>query len=201
MVCSTSPRACCAGPGSLTDRIVYPSPQPSGDCCPWWVSTNCGGQSPRLLLPAEMELDFGGIGKEYAVDRAYELLAAGDCDTVSRQFRRRFARQSPAFARAVASGNRASGYRPRGRRCCWIWSMVRSCDERRLAPLSRKGRDTIWPYPGSANRLAGARLPRSVTVAASSCTEAGLLSTLALLHGSQAGQFLEDQGVRHWIQL
>jgi len=32
--------------------------------------------SPRLMLPAGMELDFGGIGKEYAVDRAYELLAA-----------------------------------------------------------------------------------------------------------------------------
>jgi thiamine biosynthesis lipoprotein len=32
-------------------------------------------RSPRLLLPAGMELDFGGIGKEYAVDRAYELLA------------------------------------------------------------------------------------------------------------------------------
>ena len=35
-------------------------------------------RSPRLLLPAGMELDFGGIGKEYAVDRAYELLAARD---------------------------------------------------------------------------------------------------------------------------
>src|SRR6202795_1328720 len=35
-------------------------------------------QSPYLLLPAGMELDFGGIGKEYAVDRAYELLAARD---------------------------------------------------------------------------------------------------------------------------
>ena len=32
--------------------------------------------SPRLTLPAGMELDFGGIGKEYAVDRAFELLAA-----------------------------------------------------------------------------------------------------------------------------
>jgi thiamine biosynthesis lipoprotein len=31
---------------------------------------------PRLFLPQGMELDFGGIGKEYAVDRAYDLLAA-----------------------------------------------------------------------------------------------------------------------------
>jgi thiamine biosynthesis lipoprotein len=49
---------------------------------------------------------------------------------------------------------------------------------------------TGWPVPGA---------PRSVTVAASSCTEAGLLSTLALLHGSRAQEFLEEQGVRYWI--
>ena len=49
---------------------------------------------------------------------------------------------------------------------------------------------TGWPVPGS---------PRSVTVAASTCTEAGLLSTLALLHGARAQQFLEEEGVRYWI--
>ena len=41
--------------------------------------------------------------------------------------------------------------------------------------------------------------PRSVTVAASSCTEAGLLATLAMLEGAGARTFLESQGVRHWI--
>jgi len=45
----------------------------------------------------------------------------------------------------------------------------------------------------------GARLARSVTVAASSCTEAGLLSTVALLHGIGARAFLEEQGVRYWL--
>ena len=49
---------------------------------------------------------------------------------------------------------------------------------------------TGWPVVGA---------PRSVTVAASSCTEAGLLSTLALLQGAKAKEFLEAQGVRHWI--
>jgi FAD:protein FMN transferase len=42
--------------------------------------------------------------------------------------------------------------------------------------------------------------PRSVTVAASSCTEAGVLATLALLHGARAREFLEEQGVvRYWL--
>ena len=41
--------------------------------------------------------------------------------------------------------------------------------------------------------------PRSVTVAASSCTEAGLLATLAILHGAKAREFLNEQAVRHWV--
>jgi thiamine biosynthesis lipoprotein len=38
-----------------------------------------------------------------------------------------------------------------------------------------------------------------VTVAAGSCVEAGMLSTLAMLQGADAERFLADQGVRHWI--
>ncbi|MHB8475948.1 MAG: TlpA disulfide reductase family protein [Steroidobacteraceae bacterium] len=38
-----------------------------------------------------------------------------------------------------------------------------------------------------------------LTVAASSCTEAGLLATLALLHGARANDFLAEQGVRYWL--
>jgi thiamine biosynthesis lipoprotein len=49
---------------------------------------------------------------------------------------------------------------------------------------------TGWPVHGA---------PRSVTVAASSCTEAGVLSTLAMLQGTEARKFLEQQGVRYWL--
>ncbi len=54
---------------------------------------------PRLLLPEGMELDFGGIGKEYAVDRAYELLAARNTIPflVNSPRRRADACPSPAF--------------------------------------------------------------------------------------------------------
>ena len=40
--------------------------------------------------------------------------------------------------------------------------------------------------------------PRSVTVVAGTCTEAGLLATLAMLHGEQAEEFLTLQQVRYW---
>ena len=49
---------------------------------------------------------------------------------------------------------------------------------------------TGWPTPDSH---------RSITVAASSCTEAGLLSTVAMLHGAAARAYLDEQGVRYWI--
>jgi FAD:protein FMN transferase len=107
--------------------------------------------SPHLKLPAGMEVDFGGVGKEYAVDRPYELLAT---------------RHSAPFL--INFGGVRDGIR---------YGHI-------LDPR------TGWPVPSS---------PRSVTVAASSCTEAGLLSTLALLHGAGAERFLKDEGVRYWI--
>jgi thiamine biosynthesis lipoprotein len=154
--------------------------------------------SPHLLLPAGMELDFGGFGKEYAVDRAYELLAA---------------RSSAPFLINFGGDLRAN--RPPGRGPWQVaierpdsdreatllldlkhGALATSGDSRRYLLKSgvRYGHildpRTGWPVPGA---------PRSVTVAASSCTEAGLLSTLALLHGAQARQFLEEEGVRYWI--
>jgi FAD:protein FMN transferase len=40
--------------------------------------------------------------------------------------------------------------------------------------------------------------PRSVTVLASTCTQAGMLASLAMLMGSNAEAFLEAQAVRFW---
>jgi thiamine biosynthesis lipoprotein len=48
---------------------------------------------------------------------------------------------------------------------------------------------TGWPVEGA---------PRSVTVAADTCTQAGMLATFALLNGRDAEAFLARQGVRHW---
>jgi FAD:protein FMN transferase len=155
-------------------------------------------QSPRLLLPAGMEIDFGGLGKEYAVDRAYDILVG---------------RRSAAFLINFGGDLRANRPPPRG-----VWqvgverpdsdrdavlllelehgALATSGDSRRflLKDGIRYGHvlnpRTGWPVVGS---------PRSVTVAASSCTEAGLLSTLAMLQGSGAQAFLEEEGVRHWL--
>jgi len=155
-------------------------------------------QSPHLLLPGQMELDFGGIGKEYAVDRAYELLAAADLGP----FLINFGGDLRAN-RAPPHGPWQIGIeRPNtdGEATMLLdleyGALATSGDSRRyllkegiryghiLNPL------TGWPDPES---------PRSITVAASSCTEAGLLSTVAMLHGAGARAYLEEQGARYWL--
>jgi thiamine biosynthesis lipoprotein len=42
--------------------------------------------------------------------------------------------------------------------------------------------------------------PRSITVAAPTCTQAGLWCTLAMLEGQGAEALLDREGVRHWVQ-
>jgi thiamine biosynthesis lipoprotein len=154
--------------------------------------------APTLELPSGMEIDFGGIGKEYAVDRVYDLIAA--------RYRRPFLVNFGGDLRANAPPSNGSWRvgieSPEHERVAAMLlelgfgALATSGDTRRF--LLRDGvryghildPRTGWPVQGA---------PRSVTVAASSCTEAGLLSTLALLKGPQARSFLEGEGVRHWI--
>ena len=155
-------------------------------------------EPPHLFLPADMELDFGGIGKEYAVDRAYQLIAAGRDEPFLVNFGGDLRANRP-----TARGPWQVGVeRPESDgRAALILELERgalttSGDARRflLKDGVRYGHvlnpRTGWPV---------ANAPRSVTVAASSCTEAGLLSTLALLHGAEAEAFLAEQGVSHWV--
>jgi thiamine biosynthesis lipoprotein len=154
-------------------------------------------QRPFITLEPGMELDFGGIGKEYAVDRAAALVG-------------------PVTDRCLVNFGgdlRALGPDASGRP--WhvgIESIDRPDAADRLVELVRGGLATSgdtrrfllkdgrryshildpttgWPI-GDA--------PRSVTVAADTCTEAGMLATLAMLEGRNAEAFLEAEGVRHW---
>ena len=63
-------------------------------------------QRPALTLPAGMEIDLGGIGKEYAVDRAAALVAARTASAVPGELRRRSLRQRPAARRTGRGGRR-----------------------------------------------------------------------------------------------
>jgi thiamine biosynthesis lipoprotein len=43
--------------------------------------------------------------------------------------------------------------------------------------------------------------PRSVSVAAGTCLDAGMLATFAILQGADAESFLKEQQVQHWVLL
>ncbi len=154
----------------------------------------------RLCMPAGMQIDLGGICKEYAVDRAAALLRdsgeaaalvnfGGDLAVVRAPRRRR--RWQVGIESADAPGESAVRLIDLG-----AGALATSGDARRF--LQRNGvryghildPRTGWPI---------ADAPRSVTVAADTCTQAGMLSTLAMLQGAGAENFLEGQEVRYWI--
>jgi thiamine biosynthesis lipoprotein len=149
-----------------------------------------------LTMPAGMEIDLGGIGKEYAVDRAAGLLAARTRSSFLVNF------GGDLFAGAPRRGARAWGVgvddpSRTGKGLLWRIELERgglatTGDARRyvLYQGRRFGHilnpKTGWPVENP---------PRAVTVLASTCLEAGTLSTLAYLQGPAAGAFLKEQGV------
>ena len=153
---------------------------------------------PVLRLRPGMEIDFGGIGKEYAVDRAAQLgLAAGGApllvnfggDIYASGPRRDGSAWSVAIESVVAGSGTPRIELKRG-------GVTTSGDARRflLKDGVRYGHildpRSGWPVQDA---------PRSVTVLESSCTQAGLLSTLAILQGKSAEKFLKEHRVTHWV--
>jgi thiamine biosynthesis lipoprotein len=156
-------------------------------------------KSPELRLKPGMEIDFGGIGKEYAVDRAAALGAAacggapllvnfgGDlCANRSRRDGQpwRVGVQSlEPGSQAPRVGLNQGGIATSGDAHRFLFK-----DGIRYSHIldPRSG----WPVKNA---------PRSVTVLQPSCAEAGLLSTLAILQGKDAEQFLKDRGIEHWV--
>ena len=155
--------------------------------------------SPILTMPAGMEIDLGGIGKEYAVDRCVAAL--------------RSALDAPGL---VNFGGDLAVTGPPQRREAWRVAIEGDTPERaerlidlRQGALATSGdarrfllRDGVryghildpttgWPVAGA---------PQSVTVAADTCTQAGMLSTLAMLQGEGAEAFLEEQDVQAWCR-
>ncbi|MCG7929637.1 MAG: FAD:protein FMN transferase [Candidatus Thiodiazotropha lotti] len=154
---------------------------------------------PCLTLPKGMEIDFGGIGKEYAVDRTLQLLQqqtdrallinyGGDICTGGIRLTNQ--------PWSVGIENPSHPDTPKGVLKISRGALATSGDTRRF--LLHNGKryghllnpKTGWPIDASL---------RSATVAAATCTEAGLLATLALLQGPEAEAFLQIQSVQYWL--
>ncbi|MDH5736770.1 MAG: FAD:protein FMN transferase [Gammaproteobacteria bacterium] len=152
-----------------------------------------------ITLPDGMEIDLGGIGKEYAVDQCLALIM-----------------QSTAAPVLVNLGGDLSCNGPTQPEKTWLVG-VQSRSHSRLPDalklkagalatsgdmhrfLHRHGRRyshildprTGWPVEDA---------PVSVTVAAPTCVQAGSLATLAMLQGRQAESWLEEMGAEYWVE-
>ncbi len=157
-------------------------------------------ENPVFTLPAGMEIDLGGLGKEYAVDQSAKLIAEFTDVPVLVNY------GGDIFANAPRQDNtpwiigvdnpRHTGDQALGQIQMSRGGMATSGDARRF--LLKEGiryshildPTTGWPV---------ADAPRAVTVISNSCVEAGILSTFAMLQGSQAKAFLEAQDVQFLI--
>lgn len=155
----------------------------------------------ELVLQAGMEIDFGGLAKEYAVDmaltKAFEqgevplLVNFGGDLRVSGP--RAATAESPRWrVRIEAIDNDPAA--------AWLeiagGAITTSGDARRYVERDGQRHSHILD-PRTGMSITGA--PRSVTVAAPTCIEAGVLSTLAMLQGEGCEAFLEQEGVTAWV--
>lgn len=155
-------------------------------------------QAPQLTLKAGMEIDLGGIGKEYAVDRcallALEKTRAGCLVNFGGDIRATGpgpgARPWRVGIEAVREGEATPVLEISN------GAIATSGDARRFVVRNGVRYGHILD-PETGWSVAGA--PRSVTVLEQTCTQAGLLSTMAMFQGVRAERFLKAQGVRFHV--
>ena len=151
-----------------------------------------------IKMPVGMEIDLGGIGKEYAVDRCVQIARELADDSILVNF---------GGDLATTGRRRHNGYWSVGRLVTgadsslsmfklYQGAIATSGDAHRY--LLKDGvryshvlnPKTGWPVPGA---------PHTVSVAAPTCLEAGMMTTLAMLQGRRAEEFLKLQDVAFWI--
>jgi thiamine biosynthesis lipoprotein len=152
---------------------------------------------PHIALRPGMEIDFGGFGKEYAVDRVLALLGT------------RF--KGPILVNF--GGDLAANHAPK--EAPWQVGVERPDTDREARLLLELTQGALATSGDSRRFLLrdGVRYghildtrtgwpvlnpPRSITVAAGTCVEAGMLATLAMLHGAGAEAFLGEQAAQCW---
>lgn len=155
-------------------------------------------QNSELTLLPGMEIDLGGIGKEYAVDRCVQIARELSDKSVLVNFGGDLAvsalRDNDAFwsvGRLITGREQAVALFELHR-----GAIATSGDAHRY--LLKDGvryshvlnPKTGWPVPDA---------PHTVSVTAPTCVEAGMMSTLAMLQGANARAFLETQEINFWL--
>ncbi len=155
-------------------------------------------ETGSIILPEGMEIDLGGIGKEYAVDRCVQIAREKTKESVLVNFGGDLAvttaRKNNKFwsvGRLITGSDEAYGLFQ-----LYRGAIATSGDAHRY--LLKDG----IRYSHILNPITGwsvADAPHTVSVAAATCVEAGMMSTLAMLQGSRAEEFLKLQEVDYWV--
>ena len=151
-----------------------------------------------LQMPEGMEIDLGGVGKEYAVDRCVQIVRSLTQESVLVNF----------------GGDLATTGERRSKNCWSVGRLVTGKDN--AVALFKLYRGSI-ATSGDAHRYLlkdGVRYshvlnpktgwsvpdaPHTVSVAAPTCVEAGMMSIMAMLQGDNAEEFLKLQEVDFWL--
>ncbi|MEE9332990.1 MAG: FAD:protein FMN transferase [Granulosicoccaceae bacterium] len=151
---------------------------------------------PELSMPAGMQIDLGGIGKEYAVDRTAAIITAETSTAVLINYG-----GDLIATNAPKSGQWTVGVRTNGTPDVVInikqGAIATSGDENRFLLHNDQRYSHIldattgWPAKNA---------PHSITVAAANCVQAGLLATMAMLEGEHTEAYLKEVNVMHWVQ-
>ena len=156
-------------------------------------------ETPYITLNPGMEIDLGGIGKEYAVDQASNIASKITDSSLLVNFGGDIYVNKPRSNKLPwligVDDPRNTGHNAVGKIKLHQGGLTTSGDARKF--LMKVGIRyghildpfTGWPIPDA---------PRSVTVIANTCLEAGMLSTFAMLHGKTAECFLDAQQVKYW---
>ncbi|HET9299748.1 MAG TPA: FAD:protein FMN transferase [Candidatus Polarisedimenticolaceae bacterium] len=177
-----------------SDRVPAPDEVERVRALVGWGQVRWDGSAVQLA--PEMEIDFGGIGKEYAADRAAALLPEHCLVNLGGDLLATGPRRGGRPWRVGVESPDVPVPQARHLLDLHAGALATSGDSKRflLKDGVRYGHildpTTGWPVRGA---------PRSVTVAAGTCLDAGMLTTFAMLQGPGAEAFLEAQGVRHWI--
>ena len=155
-------------------------------------------QGGSVILPEGMEIDLGGIGKEYAVDRCVQIAQQKTKESVLINFGGDLSVTIPrkekkfwSVGRLITGSDEAYGLFQ-----LYSGAIATSGDAHRY--LIKDG----MRYSHILNPVTGwpvVDTPHTVSVAAPTCVEAGMMSTLAMLQGGRAEEFLKLQEVDYWI--
>ena len=155
-------------------------------------------QENQIRLESKMEIDFGGLGKEYAVDRCIQKVCELTRQSVLVNLGGDLAVSQPRKNRKYWSVGRQVTGKAQATNLFQLFrgAIATSGDANRF--LLKDGKryshvlnpKTGWPVEAA---------PHTVSVAADTCTEAGMFSTLAMLQGDQAETFLALQSLSYWI--